>query len=126
MTRLSETFLGYGPAHQTCGKRAANSAFPAKRGRLTKKSDFRVPPGCFLRMDPPEHTRYRRLLTGQFTVRRVKTLEPRIAELTEACLDALAALLRRFPGLRLAVAPGEVRMKENMSSYGVHTLPVAW
>ncbi|WP_433514142.1 cytochrome P450 [Nonomuraea sp. CA-143628] len=61
------------------------------RTELMKKSDFRIPPGFFLRMDPPEHTRYRRLLTGQFTVRRIKALEPRIAEITQACLDALAA-----------------------------------
>ncbi|GAA4998623.1 cytochrome P450 [Actinopolymorpha pittospori] len=37
-----------------------------------------------------------------------------------------AALLRRFPGLRLAVAPEDVRMRTDMSIYGVHNLPVAW
>ncbi|SDL69956.1 Cytochrome P450 [Nonomuraea maritima] len=53
-----------------------------------------VPPvtrGFFLRMDPPDHTRYRKLLTGQFTVRRIKMLEPRIAEITAACLDEMEA-----------------------------------
>ena len=35
-------------------------------------------PGQFIGLDPPEHTRYRRLLTGQFTVRRMRALEPRI------------------------------------------------
>lgn len=39
---------------------------------------------------------------------------------------ALPALLRRFPGLRLAVPPEQVRMREDMSVYGVHALPVAW
>ncbi|AQZ64863.1 putative cytochrome P450 hydroxylase [[Actinomadura] parvosata subsp. kistnae] len=52
---------------------------------------MRVPPGFFLRMDAPEHTRYRKLLTGQFTVRRMKMLEPRIQEITETCLDAMEA-----------------------------------
>ncbi|MGN9839514.1 cytochrome P450 [Nonomuraea sp. H19] len=56
-----------------------------------QRKDFRVPPGFFLRTDPPEHTRYRRLLTGQFTVRRMKLLEPRIAEITNACLDDMEA-----------------------------------
>ncbi|GAA3146137.1 cytochrome P450 [Nonomuraea salmonea] len=42
-------------------------------------------------MDAPEHTRYRKLLTGQFTVRRMKTLEPRIAEITRDCIDAMEA-----------------------------------
>ncbi|NRQ37664.1 cytochrome P450 [Nonomuraea sp. NN258] len=56
-----------------------------------RREDFKVPPGFFLRTDPPEHTRYRKLLTGQFTVRRMKQLEPRIAEITAACLDEMAA-----------------------------------
>ena len=46
-------------------------------------------PGFFIGMDPPDHTRYRRLLTGQFTVRRMKLLEPRIHEITDAHLDAM-------------------------------------
>ncbi|MCC5577196.1 cytochrome P450 [Microtetraspora sp. AC03309] len=46
-------------------------------------------PGFFLRMDPPDHTRYRRLLAGQFTVRRMKLLEPRIEEITRDHLDAM-------------------------------------
>lgn len=46
-------------------------------------------PGSFLRMDPPEHTRYRRLLTGYFTVRRMKQLEPRIATIAAERLDAM-------------------------------------
>ncbi|MEU0568804.1 cytochrome P450 [Nonomuraea sp. NPDC005983] len=60
---------------------------------LTKemREQFRVPPGFFLRMDAPEHTRFRKLLTGQFTVRRMKQLEPRIEEITGACLDRMAA-----------------------------------
>ena len=48
-------------------------------------------PGAFLFMDPPEHTRYRRLLTGQFTLRRMRALEPRIAALAEQLLDALSS-----------------------------------
>ncbi|QFY10802.1 cytochrome P450 [Nonomuraea phyllanthi] len=48
-------------------------------------------PGWFANMDPPEHTRYRRLLTGQFTVRRMRLLEPRIAEIIHERLDAMAA-----------------------------------
>ncbi|MBP2325216.1 cytochrome P450 [Kibdelosporangium banguiense] len=49
-------------------------------------------PGWFVHMDPPEHTRYRRLLTGQFTVRRIKALEPRIAEITRQRLKAMATM----------------------------------
>lgn len=48
-----------------------------------------LPPGMFLRMDAPEHTRFRRLLTGLFTVRRMKQLEPRIREITADHLDEM-------------------------------------
>lgn len=46
-------------------------------------------PGFFLFIDPPSHTRYRRLLTGHFTVRRMKQLEPRIEEIVADHLDAM-------------------------------------
>lgn len=48
-------------------------------------------PGWFINMDPPEHTRYRRLLTGSFTVRRMRALEPRIQEIVNDHLTAMAA-----------------------------------
>jgi cytochrome P450 len=57
--------------------------------QIGRHQAMRRPPAFFVRLDPPEHTRYRRLLTGQFTVRRVKLLEPRIAEITAATLDAM-------------------------------------
>jgi cytochrome P450 len=46
-------------------------------------------PGAFSFMDPPAHTGYRKLLTGQFTVRRMQALRPRIAEITAELLDTL-------------------------------------
>jgi cytochrome P450 len=41
--------------------------------------------------DPPDHTRLRRLLTPEFTLRRLDRLQPRIAEIVAECLDRLAA-----------------------------------
>lgn len=49
-------------------------------------------PGVFLSMDPPDHTRLRRKLTGAFTVKRMKALEDGIIEITERRLDELAKL----------------------------------
>jgi cytochrome P450 len=46
-------------------------------------------PGMFVALDPPDHTHYRRLLTGQFTVRRMNRMVPRIQEITEEHLDAM-------------------------------------
>ncbi len=36
------------------------------------------------------------------------------------------ALLRRFPGLRLAADGEEIPLRTDMAVYGVHALPVAW
>ncbi|WP_420718546.1 cytochrome P450 [Streptomyces sp. H51] len=51
-------------------------------------------PGLFEHMDPPEHTRFRRLLAGQFTLRRMRALAPRIEEITAQHADAM---LRKGP-----------------------------
>ncbi|GGX74611.1 cytochrome P450 [Streptomyces hiroshimensis] len=48
-----------------------------------------LPPGMFVNMDPPEHTRYRRLLSKHFTIRRVRELRPRIQEMTDRLLDEM-------------------------------------
>jgi cytochrome P450 len=39
---------------------------------------------------------------------------------------ALPTLLRRLPGLRLAVPLEDLRFRNDMSIYGVHALPVSW
>jgi len=49
-------------------------------------------PGLFISMDPPDHTRLRRKLTGAFTVKRMKQLEEGIIAITEQQLDELATL----------------------------------
>ena len=48
-------------------------------------------PGQFIGMDPPDHTRLRQLLTPEFTGRRIRALEPRIAEIVAGALDDLEA-----------------------------------
>ncbi|MGW1163386.1 cytochrome P450 [Streptomyces sp. NPDC002519] len=68
-------------------------------------------PGFFLQMDAPDHTRYRSQLTGQFTVRRMKSLEPRIHEHATDTLDEMqragdtadlvGAFAKRLPSLML-------------------------
>ncbi|WP_378788556.1 cytochrome P450 [Nonomuraea fastidiosa] len=41
--------------------------------------------------DPPEHTRLRRMLTPEFTMRRMRRLEPRVRDIVTAHLDAMEA-----------------------------------
>ncbi|TKG66994.1 cytochrome P450 [Prauserella endophytica] len=61
--------------------------------RRTETDEIRpgkpAPPGFFIAMDPPDHTRYRRLLTGQFTVRRMNQLRPRVEQIVDEHLDAM-------------------------------------
>jgi cytochrome P450 len=45
--------------------------------------------GNLLSLDPPEHQRLRRMLTAEFTIRRMKLLEPRIAEIVDAQLESM-------------------------------------
>lgn len=49
-------------------------------------------PGLFIAMDPPDHTRLRRRLTGAFTVKRMKMLEEHIVDVAERQLEKLARL----------------------------------
>jgi cytochrome P450 len=48
-------------------------------------------PGGLGFRDPPEHTRLRRFLTPEFTVRRLRRLEPRIEAMVEEHLDRMEA-----------------------------------
>ncbi|CAM3270845.1 cytochrome P450 [Stackebrandtia soli] len=62
------------------------------RHPLIDLGDMRIPPappGEFLLMDEPEHGRYRKLLTGKFTVRRMRLLTERVEQITTEHLDAM-------------------------------------
>ncbi|MFB6841034.1 cytochrome P450 [Streptomyces sp. NPDC056361] len=66
----------------------------SSRKDLMNVVDFQLPPappGEFLLMDEPEHSRYRKPLVGKFTVRRMRMLTERIEQITADCLDAMEA-----------------------------------
>ncbi|GAA2617906.1 cytochrome P450 [Streptomyces axinellae] len=71
-----------------------DSRFSSDRNRAARTRHThekpKLPAGAMVSMDPPEHTRYRRMLAGQFTVRRVRELEPKIAGYVHQQLDAMA------------------------------------
>ncbi|WP_433371703.1 cytochrome P450 [Streptosporangium sp. CA-115845] len=48
-----------------------------------------APVGDLTGIDAPEHTRYRKLLTGRFTVRRMRVLTERVEQITAEHLDAM-------------------------------------
>lgn len=65
------------------------------RAVAQERDQPRVSPGpCgggILGMDPPEHTRLRRLVAAAFTSRRVELLRPRTQEIADSLLDDLVA-----------------------------------
>ncbi|MFI1712422.1 cytochrome P450 [Streptomyces litmocidini] len=66
----------------------------SSRKDLMNVVDFELPPappGEFLLMDEPEHSRYRKPLVGRFTARRMRLLTERIEQITTDCLDAMEA-----------------------------------
>ncbi|MFJ5829469.1 cytochrome P450 [Streptomyces sp. NPDC093089] len=66
----------------------------SSRKDLMNVVDFQLPPappGEFLLMDEPEHSRYRKPLVGKFTVRRMRMLTERIEQITADRLDAMEA-----------------------------------
>jgi cytochrome P450 len=48
-------------------------------------------PGFLLSLDPPDHTRIRRMLTGQFSMRRLAAMRPYIEEIATRFLDEMEA-----------------------------------
>jgi cytochrome P450 len=64
-----------------------------------------IRPGQFIGMDPPDHTRYRRLLTGQFTVRRMNALVPRVERIVADHLDAMREMPRPVDLVRAFALP---------------------
>lgn len=48
-----------------------------------------APPGEFLLMDEPQHSRYRKPLVGKFTVRRMRQLTERVEQITADHLNAM-------------------------------------
>jgi cytochrome P450 len=64
-------------------------------------------PGAFIKMDQPDHSRYRRLITRRFTMRGVAALTPLITRLTEEHLDALARTPREDRPVDLVAAFAE-------------------
>jgi len=55
----------------------------------TEQEEATARAGNLLGLDPPDHSRLRRMLTPEFTIRRMKRLEPRIVEIVAGQLDAM-------------------------------------
>ncbi|WP_371648663.1 MULTISPECIES: cytochrome P450 [unclassified Streptomyces] len=96
VTRLARWFgvnawlvSGHGEVKAVLGRA---DVFSSSFARLVDSAgiDAAASPGGLGFSDPPEHTRLRRLLTPEFTRRRLVRLAPRIDEIVEGQLDAMA------------------------------------
>ena len=78
---------GYDAAKEVLGDPASfSNAF----GNLTTSgTDDEQDPGGLGMTDPPYHTRLRKMLTPEFTMRRLNRLKPRIVEIVDQQLDAI-------------------------------------
>jgi cytochrome P450 len=81
---LADARLSKNPAHHAGESRAkGRTGIPGERG-----ADLMT---HLLNIDPPDHTRLRRLVSTAFTPRRVAAFAPRVQELTNRFIDGFAA-----------------------------------
>lgn len=79
--------------HADCSRILRDPRVSSERNRSVFTSQAAPRPGglSFLSMDPPDHTRLRRLVSKAFTPRVIAQLAPRIRDVTEELLAAAAA-----------------------------------
>lgn len=70
---------------------SADSNAPNYPGASASMDVVRKKYRSYVSMDPPEHTRRRRMVAGEFTVKRVEALRPRIQMHVDAMLDRVMA-----------------------------------
>ncbi|WP_226351011.1 cytochrome P450 [Pseudonocardia sp. ICBG601] len=100
-TRFSSDRARYKDATALQPHEVAELAAAADRGEPLRPADVARTDGMFVFMDPPEHTRIRRLLQGQFTVRRMRALTQRMRAIADEHIDAMLAT---GPGADLVAA----------------------
>jgi cytochrome P450 len=88
--RFSSDRVRYKDATQMQPHEVAEMAAAAERGEPLRPAPIEErTDGMFIFMDPPEHTRLRRLLTGQFTVRRMRALESWLTDVAAEHIEAM-------------------------------------
>ncbi|GII05158.1 cytochrome P450 [Planobispora takensis] len=90
-------------SYRECEAVLRDPRMSSQRGRDRRLAEL-MPPGApssvgqrwFLSLDPPDHTRLRRLVSAAFTARRIARLSGRIGELVDGLLDRAAERDRPF------------------------------
>ena len=79
---------GYEEVRQTLVDQRFSRALAVAPGRLLQGTEV-FAAGSINGLDPPEHTRLRKLVASAFTARRVEALRPRVAIIVNELIDAL-------------------------------------
>ncbi|MEV8630040.1 cytochrome P450 [Streptosporangium sp. NPDC051023] len=88
VTRYEDVRAVLGDAERFSNDWQSRFPLPSTAGK-TEEELARLRAGNLLASDPPDHTRLRRMLTPEFTLRRMRRLEPRITRIVEEHLDAM-------------------------------------
>jgi cytochrome P450 len=81
---------GYEQVRQVFTDQRFSRALAAAPGRSLNALELSTA-GTIVGMDPPEHTRLRKLVAGAFTARRVEAMRPRVAAIVDELIDAVTA-----------------------------------
>lgn len=96
-------------SHELVRQLLADSRLTAYRppGALRVQDPDQLPPPekiPLVALDPPEHTVHRRMVTNEFTVKRIRGMRPFIQQVVDECIDAMLADGRRSADLFTALA----------------------
>ena len=82
---------GFEETRQVVIDQRFSRALAVAPGRALRGTDV-LAAGSILGLDPPEHTRLRKLVASAFTGRRIEAMRPRVASIVTDLIDALVAL----------------------------------
>jgi cytochrome P450 monooxygenase len=74
--------------HRGISANSATEGFPRPGRTIGVPHDV---PGWFVGLDPPEHTRFRKALVPEFTLRRLKALREEVQGIVDGCIDRMLA-----------------------------------
>ncbi|KAA2264359.1 cytochrome P450 [Solihabitans fulvus] len=88
VTRLEDARVVLGDRRFSADLRTPGFPMVLRAQQALRRPDDVVP---FIRMDPPEHGVFRRMLTRDFMIKRVNALRPKIQEIVDGFLDEMLA-----------------------------------